>query len=317
MIRFCEEEEADLLLIAGDLFHRQPLLRELKEVDSLFSMLSKTHVVLMAGNHDYMKPRSYYRSFKWSKNVTFFSSQKLQYVDLEHLNTRVYGLSYEEKEIKEPLYDKVFASGEKAIEILLAHGGDEKHIPIRKNQLAQNGFDYIALGHIHKPEEIESNRIWYSGALEPIDRNDVGVHGIVIGTMEQGECKTRFVPFAQREYVHHTIPVDRSATIWNIKQQIADVIQEKGSQHIYKILLSGYRDADLTYNTELLMQELPVIEVQDLTRPDYDFEKLMKNNENNLLGRYIKCFQNVSKDSLEYQALFEGVKALLETKREI
>ena len=37
VIRVCEEERTDLLLIAGDLFHRQPLLRELKEVDHLFS----------------------------------------------------------------------------------------------------------------------------------------------------------------------------------------------------------------------------------------------------------------------------------------
>src|SRR5699024_12122873 len=29
----CEEEQTDLLLIAGYLFHRQPLLRELKELD--------------------------------------------------------------------------------------------------------------------------------------------------------------------------------------------------------------------------------------------------------------------------------------------
>ena len=51
----CEDERTDLLLIAGDLFHRQPLLRELKEVDYLFSRLSHTKVVLIAGNHDYIR----------------------------------------------------------------------------------------------------------------------------------------------------------------------------------------------------------------------------------------------------------------------
>ena len=34
-------QQADLLLIAGDLFHRQPLMRELKEVNYLFSTLQK------------------------------------------------------------------------------------------------------------------------------------------------------------------------------------------------------------------------------------------------------------------------------------
>ena len=32
-----DREEVDLLLIAGDMFHRQPLMRELKEVNYLFS----------------------------------------------------------------------------------------------------------------------------------------------------------------------------------------------------------------------------------------------------------------------------------------
>ena len=43
----CEEERTDLLLIAGDLFHRQPLVRELKEADYLFSELTHTGGVRM------------------------------------------------------------------------------------------------------------------------------------------------------------------------------------------------------------------------------------------------------------------------------
>ena len=42
-------ENVDLLLIAGDLFHRQPLLEELREVNYLFSTLQNTRVVLIAG----------------------------------------------------------------------------------------------------------------------------------------------------------------------------------------------------------------------------------------------------------------------------
>lgn len=52
-------ESVDLLFIAGDLFHRQPLLRELKEVNNLFSTIPDTRVYLMAGNHDYIKADSF------------------------------------------------------------------------------------------------------------------------------------------------------------------------------------------------------------------------------------------------------------------
>ena len=60
-----DREEVDLLLIAGDLFHRQPLMRELKEVNYLFSTLKKTKVVFIIGNHDYLKVDSYYLDFPW------------------------------------------------------------------------------------------------------------------------------------------------------------------------------------------------------------------------------------------------------------
>ena len=48
LVKVCEEEQVDLLLIAGDLFHRQPLLRELKEVDYLFSQLTHTNIFLLS-----------------------------------------------------------------------------------------------------------------------------------------------------------------------------------------------------------------------------------------------------------------------------
>ena len=76
LLNICEEEQTDLLLIAGDLFHRQPLLRELKELDYLFSRLTHTQVVLMAGYHDYLKSTSYYRNYKWQGPVHMFLSQK-------------------------------------------------------------------------------------------------------------------------------------------------------------------------------------------------------------------------------------------------
>ena len=62
----CEEEQIDLLLIAGDLFHRPPLVRELKEVNYHFEKLTHTKVVLIAGNHDYIGTHSNYQDKKRS-----------------------------------------------------------------------------------------------------------------------------------------------------------------------------------------------------------------------------------------------------------
>ena len=77
VIASVRRDPVDLLFIAGDLFHRQPLLKELKEVNYLFSTIPETRVFLMAGNHDYIKRNSFYRGFAWEPNVTFFDSEKM------------------------------------------------------------------------------------------------------------------------------------------------------------------------------------------------------------------------------------------------
>ena len=93
IIRRTEAERADLLLIAGDLFHRQPLLRDLREADSLFASLSHTRVILIAGNHDCLTPRSRYRDFNGADNVFFLGDARLCSVRFDDLNAEVHGFS--------------------------------------------------------------------------------------------------------------------------------------------------------------------------------------------------------------------------------
>ena len=163
VLEVCEEEQTDLLLIAGDIFHGQPLRRELKELNYYFAELTHTKVVLIAGNHDYIRKDSYYRTFQWNENVIPLFGRELEYVEFPELRTAVYGLSYYSREIREPLYESAFAGGIQEYEILLAHGGDEKHCPFRVKKLEESGFDYIALGHIHRPQSL-SEKVRYCGS---------------------------------------------------------------------------------------------------------------------------------------------------------
>ncbi len=79
----------DCLFIAGDLFHRQPLLRDLKEVNYLFSTIPQTQVVIIAGNHDRIRKNSAVLSFSWASNVTFLESEDVSSVYFEDINTEV------------------------------------------------------------------------------------------------------------------------------------------------------------------------------------------------------------------------------------
>lgn len=315
LIQKVGEENADLLLIAGDLFHRQPLKSELKEVNDLFLQIPHTRVVLMAGNHDYMKKDSYYRDFTWNENVTFFGSQKLERVYLKKIRTYVYGLSYESDEIQNALYDTCAPGKEAGFHILLAHGGDEKHIPIQFSKLASAGFDYVALGHIHKPRTFERGMA-YAGTLEPVDRNDFGSHGYMKVILTEGDSHIQFVPFAKRSYIPLEICVHENMTQSELEAVVREDIRQNGEENMYHLSLVGVREPDLEYNTNRLLQQGQIVRVEDYTEPALDMELLHQQYDGTIIEAYIEQFPT-EPEGMELKALQYGIQALLETKRQI
>lgn len=311
----CKKRKADLLLIAGDLFHRQPLLRELKEVNACLGKLPSTQVVLIIGNHDYLKPDSYYRTFRWAENIHPLLDSEIQCVEFPKIAAAVYGCSYHTREISGRPYASAFAPGRQEYEILLLHGGDERHVPIDSRELLDLGYDYVALGHIHKPQEIVPGRIAYSGAVEPIDKNDTGPHGCIEGEINEKGCQIQFVPTAGREYRRLDVEVTEEMTGHQVKEQLCRMIREQGRDHMYKASLTGFRDPDILFDLTSFDVYGNLVELTDETRPAYRFETLKLQNQDNILGAFIRELEGSGEDTVEYRALCEGVQALMETRR--
>lgn len=305
----------DLLFIAGDLFHRQPLLRELKEVNYLFSTIPDTKIFLMAGNHDYLKDDSFYRDFAWEPNVSFFKKDTVTCIKDEEKQVYVYGMSYYRQEIKENLYDSVQPLKQKGFHVLLAHGGDEKHIPMNIKTIVEAGFDYIALGHIHKPQVLIKDKAAYAGALEPIDRNDLGQHGYIEGRFENGSVRINFVPFATRSYQQILLTLREDSTQFSLEEMMKTDIMKRGGRNIYRVILRGIRAPELLVMTEKLKELGNITEVLDESHPAYDLEELWKQYKGTLIGDYIEYFWSKKKTAVEEKALYYGLQALLETSR--
>lgn len=312
----CEEEQVDLLLIAGDVFHRQPLMRELKELNSMFEELTHTKVVLIAGNHDYLKANSLYRSFPWAGNVTPLLGSRMMKVEFPELRTAVSGFSYQDRELHGGIRVEWKCVRSMENEILLLHGGDETHLCFKRAEVDLLGYDYTALGHIHKADLEMKGKCRYSGALEPTDPNDLGPHGYVFGTMENGRVETEFVPAAKREYLHMNLPIEPEMTGYRLQERMKEMIREHGEENMYRFLVTGFRDPDIRFDLAHLDVGGSIVDIRDMTKPAFDFEKLAAANEQNLLGRYIRRFlQEETENEVEKMALYEGVQAILETRR--
>lgn len=314
LLKEAGRQGVDLVLIAGDVFHRPPVKRELKELNYRLESMAPTQVVLMAGNHDYMGESSNYRDFEWADNVHFFRREQMDVICIETLNTWVYGLSYEHREIGKPLYDRVRPLDKPGYHILLAHGGDEKHIPIQKSELLTAGFDYVALGHIHKPEII-SERMAYAGALEPIDRLDMGAHGYVYGEITGQGTRIQFCPASCREYRELILESDTDMTSGEMEQWLEQQIHIEGERHLYNVVLKGYRDTDITYDLDRMSHMGNVVSIKDETLPWFDFERLYNENPENLIGLFIKkVYQMPMDEKRREQILSYGLQAMYHGK---
>ncbi len=310
-IEDANQKKIDLLLIAGDLFHRQPEKRELEEVNYLFSTLEHTIVVLMAGNHDYLTKNSPYLEYPWNKNVICLFSEECERVRLPDLRTEIYGFSYYQQEITAPLYDDILAEESDYFKILLAHGGDAQHIPLGKENLSRAGFDYIALGHIHKPQVYIKNLAVYSGALEPIDCNDVGPHGYIMGEVQRKRVKLSFVERAQRQYRKEEIPVTGDDTAFSVREKIAETVRSIGTQHTYSLVLTGERQPNFSPDIQEYLKCGRILEIEDQTVPEFHIEELKRQYHGQLIGDFIESFGEGPWTPVERKALSYGLEALL------
>lgn len=323
IIELCEREQVDLLLLPGDLFHGQPLLREVKEVDYLFRSLTKTRVVMSAGNHDCLLPTSHYYDVTFPEHVTFLMDTRADSVYLPELNVEVFGLSYETRQISEPRYDAIRISKQEHINILLAHGNilcNDKSIPIHRGVVEAAGFDYVALGHLHNRFEI-NERMVYSGSLEPLNRGETGVKGYILGEIEkQGAepslLRWEFVPHAKREYIPLEFAVTPGTTELSLCGELFAAMQERGLQHMYLITLTGPRAREVIWNQDsitsvLLKRGARVIELSDKTVPDFPVEQLREEQQDTLVGRFIERMDEVEDRELRSMALQYGLQALL------
>lgn len=323
IINLCEQEQIDLLLLAGDLFHGQPLLREVKEVDYLFRQLTKTRVVMCAGNHDCLLATSHYYDVTFPEHVTFLMDTRADSVYLPELNTEVFGLSYETRQISEPRYDSIRISHPERINILLAHGNilcNDKSIPVHRSALEATGFDYVALGHLHNRMELGS-RMAYSGCPEPLNRGETGPKGYIIGEIFKkgaapSELSWNFIVSGSREYIPMELEVTTKTTELSLCEDLFSRMKEQGLKNMYLVTLRGTRSREVIWNIPSVISVLSgrgahAMEMKDMTIPDFCVERLREEQRDTLVGRFIARMDEVTPLETKNLALHYGLQALL------
>lgn len=316
-----EQENVDLLLISGDLFEDEFItIGELKEINGKFSKLN-TKIFIIAGNHDpIINNKSNYNLIQWSNNVYIFNTF-VDKVSIEELNVDIYGLSWNRKHIEEKLFEQIEVQDKTRINILLAHGdiyGESKYLPIDKINLLKKGFDYVALGHIHKHDFIESN-IAYPGSPEPLDFSETGKHGILEGAVGINHADIKFIPFSKREFKILELNVHEDMTLEDIIDLILNMLENEDHSNLYRVIVKGCRDKDIKIDADYIKEKvesvIEYIEVKDETTLNYNLDSIKKENNTNIIGQFIDYMeQRGLEDEIVKDALYEGLETLLSEK---
>ena len=192
------EEKVSFVLLAGDLYDG-----DWKDystgifLSQQMGRLGKHNILVftVAGNHDAANRMT--KSLNSPANMTILSSRKVETIRIDDLAVTIHGRSFGTQHVDENLAVE-FAAAEKGMfNIGLLHtslDGREGHAlyaPCSVDDLRSKGYQYWALGHIHKQEFVsEDPWIVFPGCIQGRHIKEAGAKGCVLVTVEDSTVST-------------------------------------------------------------------------------------------------------------------------------
>lgn len=194
MVRLAIDEQASLVLIAGDLYDGSWkdyatglfFVREMRRLRE-----AGIAVVTLRGNHDAESEIT--RHLRMPDNVFELPTTAAGSQVFEKLGVAVHGRGFFTREVREDLAKSYPPALAGYFNVGLLHTalegrwGHETYAPTTPAVLADRGYDYWALGHIHRREVVQkSPYIVYPGNLQGRHVRETGSKGCSLITVEGG-----------------------------------------------------------------------------------------------------------------------------------
>lgn len=220
--------KVDVLIMAGDLYDRAfPPKEAVALVNSVLTRLIKEiniPVFIIAGNHDSNERVEYGASLFEASNLYIEGTVKQETRKVTVQGTNFYLLPFADHVyIRELLQDDSIKNLEDATRvqinkiketmnkeetnILIAHGfviniSEDKHDTSDSERPLSIGtaeyvnvelfedFDYVALGHLHKPQKVKHDRVRYSGSILKYSKSEtIQKKQVSLVTLEKGKVE--------------------------------------------------------------------------------------------------------------------------------
>jgi hypothetical protein len=314
ILNACDKENVDILLLPGDIFESAyARVTDVKRISEAIAFIPNTRVFISPGNHDPINEGSCYNIVQFPKNTHIF--RNFERVDIPELNTAVYGFGWEKSRYSEMPFS-LPPLDHSQTNLLCLHcdlSGASDFMPVEEEILSAAGFDYAALGHIHKATQVMSN-VFYSGSPEPLNFGEEGRHGYVTGQIEEGKLSLAFTVSNMRDFLTLQLKVTAEMDQEGIKNAVRAACGEGMAKNVYRLVFTGIKHPHIDINDIMkeVGEDFYSVDYYDRTVPDYDIKKIYQDNKDNIIGKFIYSLtQDATKDPIAYKALLSGLEALL------
>lgn len=198
LVAACIDEQAAFLLLAGDIFDGQ--WKDFSTGLFFAAQMSrlrdaKIPVVVVRGNHDAASAVT--KALRLPDNVHELSSKAPQTFEIAAANTCIHGQSFAHRATLDDLAAKYPAPVSGAFNVGLLHTsldgrqGHEPYAPTSLDVLRAKGYDYWALGHVHRREILSTDPyVVFPGNLQGRHARETGEKGASIVTVEGGVIRS-------------------------------------------------------------------------------------------------------------------------------
>lgn len=305
-IEYIKQNKIPYFFIAGDLYEHKYIKQSTIEfVNNLFKTIPETKIFIAPGNHDPFLKNSFYNTFKWNDNVYIFNSEIKKY---EFEDVDIYGFGFSDFYCTNSGIENIEIKNKNKINILIVHGAlnsskaiDRSYNPINESDLKKLGFDYIALGHVHKGNYQENTNIVYPGSTISCGFDELGEHGMLDVTLDKKQLNIDFIKLDKRIFEVKEIDI----TSLNSEEELVETINslDINYNHMYKIILQGNKNFPINLNTiQKLITQANIIKIKDFSKVPYDLESIAK--QNNLKGIFVKkCLEKIENNECDEEKI--------------
>jgi DNA repair exonuclease SbcCD nuclease subunit len=216
IVDLCLTEQVDALLLAGDLYDgEQTSMKTARFLSEQVRRLNETgiKVFMIRGNHDALSKIT--KELIFPESVKVFGGRPETVVidqETDHFSVAIHGLSFTQPHAPESLVGRYRPAVEGAVNIGIMHTslagapGHDLYAPCSLADLHATGFQYWALGHIHKRSILESpSAIVMPGMPQGRDINEAGAKSVTLVTIADDRSiriEERMTSVAQFERVY-------------------------------------------------------------------------------------------------------------------